>query len=59
MKKKTVKKLTLARETICDLERSDLQKAAGGASLTCPTTSRWYACWGTLVSCNFACGEPF
>jgi hypothetical protein len=63
MKKKT-KKLVLAKETIRSLEHSDLQRAIGQASggcrtdtcsLGCPTGTVWYACWGTLNSCNTQC----
>lgn len=34
MKKRHPKKLTLHRETVCQLASNDLQKAAGGKTLT-------------------------
>lgn len=37
MKKKTAKKLVLAKETLCMLESADLQKVAGGTAVpSCP-----------------------
>jgi hypothetical protein len=58
--KKQAKKLMLAKETVRNLESSDLLKAAGrlqaiDRSLWCPSTSIWYECWGTAVSCNSVC----
>jgi hypothetical protein len=37
MKKKTMKKLELSKETVRDLESSALGKAAGGGTVLCTT----------------------
>jgi hypothetical protein len=55
MKKKTVKKLVLAKETVRGLESSELGLVGGGGTLDCPTTTVWYRCWGTYATCGSMC----
>jgi hypothetical protein len=58
--KKQVKKLTLAKETIYGLTDAETRVAGAAVvvgreiSLDCPTTSVWYACWGSL-GCSYIC----
>lgn len=48
MKKKITKKMELSKETLRNLDRADLEKVAGGATVNnCPTiicTNAQYAC---------------
>ena len=44
MKKKTQKKLVLAKETVQSLDAASLDLARGG-SVTCPTVYGWNGCW--------------
>jgi hypothetical protein len=49
MKKQSVKKLALAKETLQNLESNDLKVIAAGLSgEPCWGGSRWYQCWGTV-----------
>ncbi len=54
MKKKPVKKLMLAKETLRNLEKRDLGGAAGGTAAACTDTN----CCSGLVGCgSTACHE--
>ena len=44
MKKKTVKKITLSRETLHDLEARRLDEVVGGATYACPPASYGTSC---------------
>jgi hypothetical protein len=51
MKKKTVKKLELAKETVRHLEKGELEKVAGGASWDDCTFHCSYTCGGDSRRC--------
>ena len=51
--KKTLKKLTLNRETLLSLDRLNLERAAGGASTDCTYTN---CCSGYNTCGTCACG---
>jgi hypothetical protein len=58
MKRKSLSKLALHRETLRQLNSRALAKAAGGASLACDTVPRTCADVCTLhctLSCHFSC----
>jgi len=46
--KKQMKKLVLAKETLRNLESSDLRAIAGAFTTEdCIPGTQWYRCWGT------------
>jgi hypothetical protein len=51
MKKKSIKKLALNRETLAELDGMDLGQAAGGATRLCTELS----CVNTCASCSPTC----
>lgn len=56
MKKRTPKKLVLNRETLAGLDRSDLQRAAGGTGYTyynCPS----FTCQAPYGNCQYSDGR--
>ena len=50
MKKKELRKLVLNRETLAELDRSELWQAAGGATRFCP-----YSGYITCGTCESVC----
>jgi hypothetical protein len=51
MKKNTLRKLVLNRETLVELDRGDIRQAAGGATYFCSEVS----CVATCASCSPTC----
>lgn len=51
MKKNPLRKLVLNRETLVELDRVDIGKAAGGATYFCTEVS----CMNTCASCSPTC----
>lgn len=50
MKKRTIKKLTLNKESLLRLDPSKLSEVAGGVSLKCTNTAE------CTESCQYTCG---
>jgi hypothetical protein len=55
MKKHTLKKLVLNRETLVELDRMDLPYAAGGATQTCRPDFCDFSGRNTCTTCQLTC----
>jgi hypothetical protein len=53
MKKRAARKLTLAKETVRDLDPNALRGAEGGATIDPPYTE-WAGCFPTAI-CTYTC----
>jgi hypothetical protein len=56
MKKKTVKKLVLARETVRSLSQMELGRVAGGTFITAPSCNCTFQCWSNP---EYSCQQDF